>query len=84
MKLTIKGSWTCPPVDNEQYLKYISDTIVSGDAKGADTYVREFAKKKGLKLIGFFPNYEKYGKIATLERNKLIVDVCDCVLSFED
>lgn len=84
MKLTIKGSWTCPPVDNEQYLKYISDTIVSGDAKGADTYVREFAKKKGLKLIGFFPNYEKYGKITTLERNKLIVDVCDCVLAFED
>ena len=84
MKLTIKGSWTCPPVDNEQYLKYISDTLVSGDAKGADTYVREFAKKKGLKLIGFFPNYEKYGKKAPLERNKLIVDVCDCVLAFED
>ena len=56
MKLTIKGSWTCPPVDYEQYLKYISDTIVSGDAKGTDTYVREFAKKKGLKLIEFFPN----------------------------
>ena len=84
MKLTIKGSWTCPPVDNEQYLKYISDTIVSGDAKGADTYVREFAKKKGLKLIEFFPNYEKYGKVAPIERNKLIVDVCDCVLAFED
>lgn len=44
---------------------------------GADTYVRKFAKKKGL-------NYEKYGKIAPLERNKLIVDVCDCVLVFED
>lgn len=52
--------------------------------RGADTYVREFAKKKGLKLIEFFPNYEKYGKIAPLERNKLIVDVCDCVLAFED
>ena len=52
--------------------------------RGADTYVREFAKKNGLKLIEFFPNYEKYGKIAPLERNKLIVDVCDCVLAFED
>ncbi len=47
MKLAIIGSRTCPPVDIDQYLKYISDTIVSGGAKGADTYAREFAKKKG-------------------------------------
>lgn len=46
MKLTIKGSWTCPPVDNEQYLKYISDTIVSGDAKGADTYMLENLRRR--------------------------------------
>ena len=45
---------------------YIPDTIVSGGAKGADTYAREFAKKKGLKLIEYFPNYEKYGKGAPL------------------
>lgn len=84
MKLAIIGSRTCPPVDIEQYLKYIPDTIVSGGAKGADTYAREFAKKKGLKLIEYFPNYEKYGKGAPLERNKLIVDECDCVLAFGD
>ena len=84
MKLAIKGSRICPPEDIEQYLKYIPYTIVSGCMKGVGTYVREFAKKKGLKLIEFFPNYEKYGKITPLERNKLIVDVCDCVLAFED
>ena len=44
MKLAIIGSRTCPPIDIEQYLKYIPDTIVSGGAKGADTYAREFAK----------------------------------------
>ena len=64
------------------YLKYIPDEIVSGGAKGADTYAREFAKKKGLKLIEYFPNYDKYGKGAPLERNKQIVDECDCVLAF--
>lgn len=48
MKLAIIGSRTCPPVDIEAYLKYIPDTIVSGGAKGADTYAREFARKKGL------------------------------------
>ena len=57
---------------------------VSGGAKGADTYAREFAKKKGLKLIEYFPNYDKYGKGVPLERNKLIVEECDCVLAFWD
>lgn len=84
MKLAIIGSRTCPPVDIGTYLKYILDVIVSGGARGADTYAREFAKKKGLKLIEFFPNYEKYGKAVPLERNKLIVDECDCVLAFWD
>jgi hypothetical protein len=28
--------------------------------------------------------YDKYGKGAPLERNKLIVDECDCVLAFWD
>ena len=38
----------------------------------------------GIKLIEYFPNYEKYGKGAPLERNKLIMDECDCVLAFWD
>lgn len=58
------------------------DIIVSGGAKGVDTLAREFAKKKDLKLIEFFPNYAKYGKLAPLERNKQIVDECDSVLAF--
>ena len=45
MKLAIIGSRTCPPVDIEAYLKYIPDTIVSGGARGADTYAKEFANK---------------------------------------
>lgn len=47
MKLAIKGSRLSPTIDIEQYLKYIHDTIVSCGAKGAGTYAREFAKKKG-------------------------------------
>ena len=84
MKLAIIGSRTCPPVDIESYLKYIPDTIVSGGAKGVDTYAKEFAIKHNLKLIEFLPDYEKYGRKAPLERNKLIVDECDCVLAFWD
>ena len=84
MKLAIIGSRNCPPVDIEAHLKYIPDTIVSGGAKGADTYAREFAQKHNLTLIEFLPEYDKYGKGAPLVRNKLIVDNCDCVLAFWD
>ena len=82
--LAIIGSRTCPPVDISTYLVSTPDTIVSGGAKGADTYAREYTRKKGLKLIEFFPNYEKYGRCAPLERNKQIVDTCDGVLAFWD
>ena len=82
--LAIIGSRTCIPVYIGAYLTFIPDTIVSGGAKGVDTYAREYAKKKGLKLIEFFPNYERYGRCAPLERNKLIVDTCDEILAFWD
>ena len=84
MKLAIIGSRTCPPIDIEQHLKYIPDTIVSGGAKGVDTYAKEFAEKHNLKLMEFLPDYKKYGRSAPLVRNKLIVDECDCVLAFWD
>lgn len=65
LKLAIIDSRTCPPIDIEQYLKYITDTIVLGGAMGgADTYAREFAQKHNLKLIEFLPEYDKYGRTA--------------------
>lgn len=84
MKLAIIGSRNCPPIDILSQLKKIPDTIVSGGAIGVDTYAREFAKKHGLRMIEYFPNYELYGKRAPLERNKLIINECDCVLAFWD
>ena len=84
MKLAIIGSRNCPPIDIEAHLKSMPDTIVSGGAKGADTYAREFAQKHNLNLIEFLPDYDKYGRKAPLVRNKLIVEECDCVLAFWD
>ena len=84
MRLAIIGSRNCPPIDIEAHLKSIPDTIVSGGAKGVDTYAREFARRKGLKMIEIFPDYEKYGNFAPLERNKRIVDESDCILAFWD
>ena len=57
---------------------------MSGGAKGADTYAREYAIKKGIRLIEHLPDYAKFGKAAPLVRNKLIIDNCDKVLAFWD
>ncbi len=84
MPLAIIGSRDCPAVDIEAYLDEMPDAIVSGGAKGADTYAREFAIKKGIRLIEHLPDYAKYGRAAPLVRNRLIIDDCDKVLAFWD
>ena len=84
MKLAIVGSRKCPHINIESQLKHIPDTIVSGGAIGVDNYAREFARRHGLKMIEFFPDYERYGTKAPLERNKLIVEECDCLIAFWD
>ena len=84
MTLAIIGSRDCPAVDIEAYLDELPDAIVSGGARGADTYAREFAEKKGIRLIEHLPDYAKYGKAAPLVRNRLIIDDCDKVLAFWD
>ena len=84
MTLAVIGSRNCPPIDLGAYLDCQPDAIVSGGAKGADTYAREFAEKKGIRLIEHLPDYAKYGKAAPLVRNRLIIDDCDKVLAFWD
>ena len=84
MPLAIIGSRDCPAVDIEEFLDEMPDAIVSGGAKGADTYAREFAEKKGIRLIEHLPDYGKYGRAAPLVRNRLIIDDCDKVLAFWD
>lgn len=84
MPLAIIGSRNCPAVDIEAYLDEMPDAIVSGGAKGADTYAMEFAIKNGIRLIEHLPDYAKYGRAAPLVRNRLIIDDCDKVLAFWD
>ena len=84
MILAIIGNRDCPAVDIEAYLDEMPDAIVSGGAKGVDTYAREFAEKKGIRLIEHLPDYAKYARVAPLVRNRLIIDDCDKVLAFWD
>jgi len=55
--------------------------IVSGGAKGIDTLARNYAEVNGLKLVEFLPDYEKYGRGATLARNTEIIKYADIVLA---
>ena len=84
MRLAIIGSRTCPPVDIASFLPFVPDTIVSGGAKGADTYAKEYAIMNNIPIIEFLPDYRKYGRKAPLMRNLQIVDNCDFLLAFWD
>ena len=55
--------------------------IVSGGAKGVDTLARAYAQENNLKLTEFFPDYGRYGRGATLQRNTQIIEYADIVLA---
>ena len=58
------------------------ETYVSGGATGVDSCAEEYARKKGLNITVFPPEYERYGRAAPIVRNKKIVDYADKVIAF--
>ena len=58
--------------------------IVSGGAKGVDSYAEEYANKNGIVVKVFLPKYEKYGRGTPLKRNLEIIDYSDTVIAFWD
>lgn len=65
-------------IENKSFLS----AIVSGGAKGADTLAEKYAEEIGVEMIVFPPNYEKYGRLATLHRNTEIIVASDIVFAF--
>lgn len=84
MKIAIIGSRTLCVKNIDRYLPETVSEIVSGGAKGIDSCAAEFAHKNSIKLTVFLPEYEKYGKIAPIVRNKAIVEYSDLVIAFWD
>ena len=73
----------------ESILAYIDghekpENIVSGGAKGADTLAAQFAAEMGIPLLVFKPDYQKYGRGATLVRNTQIIENAEVVFAFWD
>jgi hypothetical protein len=83
MKVAVVGSRSVFVTDIGMYISD-GDEIVSGGAVGVDSCAAEYAKRNGLKLTVFLPQYERYGRAAPIARNKKIVDYADKIIAFWD
>jgi len=92
MKLAIVGSrvfndyellkkWTSIYITNSWGTNII---IISGGAKGTDTFAEQFAIESGFETYIYLPDWNKYGKSAGFKRNQQIIDNCDILLAFWD
>ena len=57
--------------------------LVSGGAKGIDSYMKRFSDESGIKLVEFNPDYARYGRNAPLVRNTQIAQYADIVVAFQ-
>ncbi len=60
------------------------DEVISGGANGVDTLAEQYAIDMGYEYTIYKPEWEKYGKIAGLIRNRLIVEDSDYIVAFWD
>ena len=56
--------------------------IISGGAKGIDSYGKNLAIKNQVPFKEYIPEYGKYGRKATLIRNRQIVENSDKIIAF--
>lgn len=56
--------------------------IISGGAKGIDSYGKILAIKNQVPFKEYIPEYGKYGRKATLIRNRQIVENSDKIIAF--
>lgn len=89
MKLAIVGTRN-PGVSYQEWKKLLLDKIspneiqlvISGGAKGVDTFVKLFAARHHKPYMEFSPRYDVYGRYATLKRNTQIVQEASNVIAF--
>jgi hypothetical protein len=59
-------------------------TIISGGARGVDSIAAKWANNNNVPLIEFRADWNKFGKVAGMIRNKDIITECDTVLAIWD
>lgn len=67
-------------IENKSFLT----AIVSGGAKGTDTFAEKYAQELGVEMIVYRPDYKKFGRGAALARNTQIIEHSDVVFAFWD
>ena len=82
MKIAVIRSRSLTNIILDQYVTEDTEEIVSGGAVGVDACAAEYAKRKGIKLTEFLPEYQRYGRGAPIVRNKKIVDYADKIIVF--
>src|SRR6185436_20354972 len=85
MKLAVVGSrtWLMPSVVDKALTNYYPSEVVSGGAKGVDTFAEAWATLHLVPCKVFKPDWT-LGKRAGALRNKQIVDYCDKLIAFWD
>ncbi len=58
--------------------------VVSGGARGVDRLAAQFAKLHNLPVTEHLPDYDAFGRIAPLVRNRTIVDDADFIVAVWD
>lgn len=59
------------------------DEIISGGAKGADSFAIKYAKRHGIVWREFLPDHKKY-RHPYHHRNRLIAEASDVIIAFWD
>lgn len=84
MKLAIIGSRNAGAINIAQYVQEQPSEVVSGGARGVDTYAAMYAAANNIPLKVFKPDYQAHLQGAPIRRNELIVQYADKVLAFWD
>lgn len=87
MKVAVIGSRSARPETLSQIMDVLPagcSEIISGGAAGVDLLAERVADTLRLRYTCIRPRYRRYGRVAPLIRNRMIVDQADLVLAFWD
>lgn len=90
MKIAVIGSRGFPePWRIDALIDFIAEAfpgavIVSGGARGVDSWAEARAKQHGLEVQVFIPDWDRFGRGAGMIRNADIIKAADYVIGFWD
>lgn len=89
MKTIIAGSRTVSKDDVEDAMQECPitrdiTTVVSGTARGADTYGEEWAGVWGVNIVRFPADWDKFGRAAGMIRNGEMAEFADALIAVWD